>query len=193
MLSWCHHILDKSPDSVSSFMQRQLTLMLSVAVYSTTKTLMWYKLIGESFSPLHRATMLVNHSLVCICGLLHGWPAFNKIPFRSCLDLALDIKNVPATWLVDTCFIAGSRAAETLNYSFLFPCFIAHYNCNLSPISLFHCCKDWCLLMQWLVRAHFYWQLERSLCLGESNYNFSWILHLFSRKMGVWPECTICN
>lgn len=112
------------------------------------------------------ATLLVTHSLVGICGLFHGWAVLRKVPFRYYyLDLALDIKNATAPWLVDKCVIAGSRATETLNYSF--PCFITHCNWNYLPISSFHCGRNWCLLMQWLVRAHFYWQLERSLCLGN--------------------------
>lgn len=68
---------------------------------------------------------------------------------------------------MDKCFIAGSRATWTLNYSFPFPYFITRYNRNYLPIYLFHYCKNWCLLIQWLVRAHFYSQLKRSLCLGN--------------------------
>ena len=42
-------------------MQRQLTFTLSVVVYSTTNTLMYWNLIGDSFSPLRTAALLVKH------------------------------------------------------------------------------------------------------------------------------------
>lgn len=82
--------------------------------------------------------------MVCICGLLYGRSVFKKVPFGYYyFNVALDIENVTATWLMDKCFIAGSRATEALNYSFPFPCFVTHYNCNnYLPMPLFHCCKN---------------------------------------------------